>query len=45
MAIYLYLATAIGLFIATQTNGKWRVVVETNKRHQVAPGFIGNTTY
>lgn len=26
MATYLYLATAIGLFIATQTNGNWNIV-------------------
>ena len=26
MTIYIYIATAIGLFIATQTNGDWKIV-------------------
>lgn len=29
MAVYLYIATALGLFIATQTNGNWEVVKHT----------------
>jgi photosystem II stability/assembly factor-like uncharacterized protein len=29
MATYLYIATAIGLFIATQTNGNWTIVRHT----------------
>jgi photosystem II stability/assembly factor-like uncharacterized protein len=29
MEVYLYLATAIGLFIVTQTNGNWNVVKHT----------------
>ena len=31
MATYLYLATAIGLFIVTQTNGDWEIVGHTLK--------------
>jgi len=29
MATYLYIATAIGLFIATQTDGKWNIIRHT----------------
>ena len=31
MATYLYLATAIGLFVATQTNGNWTIVRQALK--------------
>ena len=31
MATYLYIATAMGLFIATQTNGNWEIVRHTLK--------------
>ena len=31
MATYLYIATAIGLFIATQTNGDWEIIRHTLK--------------
>jgi photosystem II stability/assembly factor-like uncharacterized protein len=31
MATYLYLATAIGLFVATQTNGNWNIVRQALK--------------
>ena len=32
MATYLYIATAIGLFIVTQTNGDWETVRHTLKQ-------------
>jgi photosystem II stability/assembly factor-like uncharacterized protein len=35
MCIYLYIATAIGLFIATQTDGQWNVVKHTLKDHSL----------
>ena len=35
MSIYLYIATAIGLFIATQTDGQWNVVKHTLKDHSL----------
>ena len=35
MAIYLYIATAIGLFIATQTDGQWNVVRHTLEDHSL----------
>jgi|GEM_PF-5668630 len=31
MATYLYLATAIGLFVATQTEGNWKIVRQVLK--------------
>ena len=33
MGIYLYIATAIGLFIAAQTDGQWQIVIHTLKDH------------
>ena len=35
MGIYLYIATAIGLFIATQTDGQWNIVKHTLKDHSL----------
>jgi hypothetical protein len=35
MGIYLYIATAIGLFIATQTNGQWHIAKHTLKEHSL----------
>ncbi len=35
MGIYLYIATAIGLFIATQTDGEWNIVKHTLKNQSL----------
>ncbi len=35
MGIYLYIATAIGLFIVTQTDGEWNIVKHTLKDHSL----------
>jgi len=35
MGIYLYIATAIGLFIVTQTDGEWNVVRHTLQDHSL----------
>jgi len=35
MGIYLYIATAIGLFIVTQTDGEWNVVRHTLQAHSL----------
>ena len=35
MGIYLYIATAIGLFIAAQTDGQWHIVEHTLKDHSL----------
>jgi photosystem II stability/assembly factor-like uncharacterized protein len=35
MGIYLYIATAIGLFIATQTDGQWHIVKHTLKEQSL----------
>ena len=35
MAIYLYLATAAGLFIVAQIDGNWNVVHQTLKEHSL----------
>ena len=35
MGIYLYIATAIGLFIATQTDGQWNIVKHTLNNHSL----------
>jgi hypothetical protein len=39
MAIYLYIATAMGLFIATQTDGNWNIV-----RHTLAEKYFTSIT-
>ena len=35
MGIYLYIATAIGLFIVTQTDGQWNIVKHTLKNQSL----------
>ena len=35
MGVYLYIATAIGLFIVTQNNGEWNIVKHTLKDHSL----------
>ena len=35
MGIYLYIATAIGLFIVAQTDGEWNIVKHTLKDHSL----------
>ena len=35
MGVYLYIATAIGLFIVTQSDGQWHIVAHTLKNHSL----------
>jgi photosystem II stability/assembly factor-like uncharacterized protein len=44
MAVYLYLATAAGLFIIAQTNGNWNIVHQTLKEHSLTSIAVSDST-